>query len=93
MAYAIVSSPGTEFGPCITPPIGHGKAECSHTDCAYNRDTARKSCRYCKEPIGYERRYSSNLDGEFAHWACAVDAAELNRKQRNDPSFGGHLRP
>ena len=48
MAYAISPRIGGDFI-CAD--------ECSHTDCAWNRDLIATTCRYCLTPIGEDRWY------------------------------------
>ena len=67
MAAGTLPEPGTEYGPCAEP--------CKHTDCAATRRTAESACRYCGDPIGYERRYYLALGanaqtGPWEHASC-----------------------
>ena len=65
MAAAMISSPGTQYGPCAG-------LMCAHTDCAEMRHTADAFCRICGARIGYDRCYYRRDDG-FEHAACAED--------------------
>ncbi len=82
MAASFISSPGTQFGPCIEP--------CHHTDCHALRLVAESSCTYCHEPIGYEKRYyhlGENAVDEtniYAHAVCVDEALEAGRNNRKD---------
>ncbi len=62
MAWAILSRPGTKYGPC--------KKECKHVDCAETRRQAAALCGYCGKPIGYGYKFSETPDKGFAHWLC-----------------------
>ena len=64
MASIFVSKPGTEFGPCAD--------ECNHTDCAELRSMAEALCKYCKKPVGYNRRFYKIIDGSFVHELCEL---------------------
>lgn len=54
MAAGMLSSPGTEYGPC--------ENDCDHRDCAATRTMAATVCRICKVQIGYDRRFYSEGD-------------------------------
>ena len=75
MAAITLPAPGTEHGPCPTTRTRGVELTCGHTDCAASRRTAASVCRLCGAPIGYERRYYVDPDGEaslfqFVHAAC-----------------------
>lgn len=66
MASAVVSSPGTEYGPCVDP--------CPHRDCAMQRSIASMVCPICLERIGYEVRYYADEFDGYCHAVCAEEA-------------------
>lgn len=74
MAAGILSKPGTKHGPC--------EGDCKHTDCAATRTLAGTVCPFCKEPIGYGRRFygidEEDVAGEFAHETCYLDYLEID---------------
>jgi len=51
------------IGPCV-------KA-CAHKDCAATREHAARICKYCNEPLGYDRMVYAD-----AHDSCLCDALE-----------------
>lgn len=65
MAYAISPKIGGDFI-CAD--------ECSHTDCAWNRDLIATTCRYCSEAIGENRWYNTEpaigTDRHAVHYVC-----------------------
>lgn len=72
MAAGFVSSPGSEFGPCV---LG-----CLHTECESSRRIAQSKCAICKKPIGYEKRYYQSKNWTvFEHAICAEEAAEKEK--------------
>jgi hypothetical protein len=85
MAAGVLSSPGTEFGPCADP--------CQHKDCAATRLTSVSFCVICGEQIGYETRYymadgGTPKDGPWEHAACAeqaIDETETDDAQAQLP--------
>jgi len=63
MAVAVLSEPGTEYGPCVT--------ECEHRDCAETRKMAESKCPRCKQPIGYRRAFYIEVGGPgLEHASC-----------------------
>jgi len=71
MAAEILPAPGTKLGPC--------KGQCKHRDCAQTREDATAPCRFCQQPVGYDKRfYRSRLSGELAHAMCYEEAIEQN---------------
>ena len=73
MASIRISEPGTEFGPCADE-------SCQHTDCAASRRQAETICRFCNEPIGYDRFFCEDDLGHLAHERCLVEKIEKERK-------------
>ena len=49
MAASSLNKPGAKHGPCSEP--------CEHLDYAALRETAACVCRFCDQPIRYERLY------------------------------------
>lgn len=70
MGWAILSAPGTEFGPCM--------GNCGHTDCEATRLIAKSGCRYCHQPIGYKDRFYQidEYGKSYAHAHCAEKEAQ-----------------
>lgn len=69
MAAGYLSKPGTEYGPC--------EGGCEHRDCAATREMAATVCRFCGEPIGYDRGfYWGDRIEDRAHASCAEAAAD-----------------
>jgi len=66
MAAAILSTPGTQFGPCAEP--------CQHSDCSTIRMIAETVCRFCDKAIGFDTRFYN--DNEYVHASCLEDAVE-----------------
>lgn len=70
MAASYLAAPGTEAGPCAK--------SCQHIDCALTRAMAKAPCFYCKEAIGYETGFFSQVetvlrdkdDKIYAHSKC-----------------------
>ena len=67
MAPGRLSSPGSKYGPCADP--------CMHIDCADIRSMAEAICRYCGQPIGYERGFYREHH-ELVHSSCVEDSVE-----------------
>ncbi len=66
MAAGTLPEPGTEYGPCAEP--------CKHTDCAATREMVTATCRFCLEPIGYDRRFYREGNGSgLVHASCLED--------------------
>ena len=75
MAALALPAPGTELGPCLPDSSIGFVRTCGHVDCAASRRTADAVCRLCGAPIGYERRYYVDPEGEaslfqFVHASC-----------------------
>jgi len=65
MAAGFISSPGTEYGPCIDA--------CDHHDCGPNRLLAAQGCAVCQEPIGYETMfYQEDNWTVLTHERCSL---------------------
>lgn len=73
MAAITLPKPGTELGPCES-------ADCGHKDCALTREQAAAVCRYCNEPIGYDKRFYFRITGESSdnpmHEVCFIEHFE-----------------
>ena len=67
MAAAILSTPGTLFGPCAEP--------CQHSDCSSIRMIAETLCHFCEKPIGFDTRFYK--DNDYVHATCLE--APLNK--------------
>lgn len=52
MAAAMLSRPGSKYGPCEAGEYG-----CGHRNCRITQRMASEMCRFCSERIGYERRF------------------------------------
>jgi len=61
LALQVISTPGTEYGPCLQA--------CRHRDCAWQRETVARACNLCENPIGFEQPFLE-YDGDVAHAAC-----------------------
>lgn len=74
MAAGSLPAPGTRYGPCA--------GDCRHADCDATRAQAQAECVYCKEVIGFERRfyavspYDDSRPPRFAHATCHEQAIE-----------------
>ena len=68
MAAGVLSKPGTEFGPCA--------GNCNHTDCEQTKVMAQTGCKYCHQPIGYDRRFFRFEGHQLAHESCAYKEQE-----------------
>lgn len=67
MSWSVIQKPGSEFGPC--------EDECEHLDCKASRDMAETICRFCDEPIGYDRGLTREPEDErFVHSSCLFEA-------------------
>jgi len=76
MAAGRLPTPGTEYGPCAD-------TTCQHLDCKATRQLAERVCKYCLEPIGYERGFyilGGRNHEDAVHSACYEDALEDERK-------------
>jgi len=69
MAAGILPSPGEQFGPCAEL--------CQHSDCKSTRIIAETLCRFCANPIGFNRRFYN--DNGYVHASCLEDALEQER--------------
>jgi len=88
MGYSMLSEPGSEFGPC--------KDGCDHKDCVWTRKTAESICRFCNEPIGYNRGFyvdseppvvkdkkkviTGRIEESFVHSSCQQEDQEKKFK-------------
>ncbi len=61
MAAVSLPAPGTAYGPCEEP--------CSHIDCRDFRAMAVTICRFCKKPIGYQRRFYNDNEHSASGFA------------------------
>lgn len=61
MAAGSLPAPGTKYGPCVPT--------CTHKDCAGTRAQSEMLCRFCAEPIGYERAFYREDTG-LVHAVC-----------------------
>ncbi len=69
MAASSLPEPGSELGPCLP--------SCKHVDCAATRAMAADRCPYCRQPIGYGRRfYELPGSSALAHASCHEAAIE-----------------
>jgi len=81
MAAGQLPRPGSEFGPCLTE-------ECGHIDCGQTREMAKQECRYCRKPIGYDRRFyilpseQNATRGELVHATCHEDAIVTEQEKQ-----------
>ena len=76
MAGIMVSSPGSEFGPCVEL--------CDHSDCAQSRQWAElTTCSLCEKLIGYDRRFIEDRVHDWVHAVCLVDQVERERAALN----------
>ncbi len=69
MAAGILTPPGGQFGPCAEL--------CQHSDCKSTRIIAETLCRFCANPIGFNRRFYN--DNGYVHASCLEDAVEQER--------------
>ncbi len=69
MAAGILITPGGQFGPCAEL--------CQHSDCKSTRIIAETLCRFCANPIGFNRRFYN--DNGYVHASCLEDAIEQER--------------
>lgn len=58
----VVPLPGEKYGPC--------SGTCNHPECTEMRKIAETPCKYCKEPIGYNKVFYFLAHGELAHYSC-----------------------
>ena len=72
---------GSEFSPCP-------KGDCKHVDCAATHERARRVCKYCLRPIGWDVRFYDVRDaqgdepGDKDHSVHAVcEEVEIEREQ------------
>lgn len=72
MAYSMVPTPGSKW---LCADL------CKHRDCAEHRTLAGTICPGCKDPIGFERAWTSNQDGKPWHFVCLSE--EVARRQRS----------
>jgi excisionase family DNA binding protein len=70
---ARLKQPGTEQGACI--------GNCTHLDCLSVKQIAAERCRICKEEIGFEQPFYSEIEAKV-HKLCLE--AELAKKLRSD---------
>jgi len=69
MAAGILITLGGQFGPCADL--------CQHSDCKSTRIIAETLCRFCANPIGFNRRFYN--DNGYVHASCLEDAVEQER--------------
>jgi hypothetical protein len=72
MAFAMLSRPGTNAGPCE----GH----CEHKDCAVHRQAAAQVCPECLLPIGYDRPIMRGEIGTEGLWHVECLQKALDRE-------------
>lgn len=70
---ARLKQPGDEQGACIS--------NCAHLDCLSVRQIASERCRICKDPIGFEQPFYSEVNARV-HKHCLE--AELARKLQTE---------
>jgi hypothetical protein len=51
----IIYKPGSKYGPCSN--------QCDHVDCNANKEMSEQRCMKCGAPIGYEREFLVESDG------------------------------
>jgi hypothetical protein len=68
MAAGRLPRPGTELGPC--------EGGCNHSDCQGTWEMAKRHCKYCSQPIGFDRDFFDLGNFEWAHASCAFREAD-----------------
>lgn len=85
MAAAILSPPGSDYGPC--------ERECGHRDCQATRELAAEVCRICKITIGYETRFYREQNhpegGKLVHGLCLENEIDVERAGVSAGDFQG----
>lgn len=75
MAASSLPAPGTKLGPCAIPD------QCRHKDCDETRAMADTCCGYCRDFIGYERRFYRVEGLDLVHAECHEDAVDRELRE------------